>query len=107
VGEQRVINNASGMSSAYDSLRRRTNSDVSWFSDFSFPDDYPEYPRHGEMAQWFAAYAKKFNLLSHIELANPVNRITYDNDQYHVESYRGTETLHSIVVASGKLWCSV
>jgi len=107
VGGQWVINNSSGMSSAYDSLRTNTNRDMSRFSDFAFPDDYPEYPSHSEMAQWFAAYAKKFNLLPHIELANPVNRITYDNDQYYVESSRGTETFHSIVVASGNLWCPV
>ena len=67
VGGQWVINNSSGTSSAYESLHTNTNRNMSRFSDFAYPEDYPEYPGHAQMAQWFAQYAEHFELSPHIK----------------------------------------
>ena len=66
VGGQWVIDNPSGTSAAYRSLRTNTNRAMSRFSDFAFPDDYPDYPGHEQMAAWFERYAKHFAVLDHV-----------------------------------------
>jgi cation diffusion facilitator CzcD-associated flavoprotein CzcO len=106
VGGQWVIDNSSGTSAAYHSLRTNTNRAMSRFSDFTFPDDYPEYPSHAQMADWLEAYARRFGVLEHVRFGARVARIdARECGEFWVHTQAGTtESFDAVVVATGNLW---
>lgn len=106
VGGQWVIDNSSGSSAAYRSLRTNTNRSMSRFTDFAFPDDFPEYPSHEQMADWFGSYAKRFGLLERVRFRTRVERaIARTHGGFDLELRGGsTERFDAVVVATGNLW---
>ena len=105
VGGQWVIDNTSGTSAAYRSLRTNTNKSMSRFSDFALPDDYPDYPGHEQMAAWFESYARHFGVLDHVRLGARVRSVIADPDGgFVLEADRGAERFDAVVVATGNLW---
>ena len=48
--------NDNGMSSAYRSLHINTNREVMAYSDFPMPEDYPIYPSHADVLDYFEDY---------------------------------------------------
>lgn len=106
VGGQWVIDNPSGTSAAYRSLRTNTNRAMSRFTDYAFPDDYPEYPSHAGMADWLERYASRFGLLDHVALATRVDHVTPEADGGFLVSAGGhaPERFDAVVAATGNLW---
>lgn len=109
VGGQWVLDNPSGTSAAYHSLRTNTNRAMSRFSDFAFPDDFPEYPSHAQMATWFEAYARRFDLLDAIALDARVESVEPAGPGrdagFHVTAGgRAPERFDAVVAATGNLW---
>jgi cation diffusion facilitator CzcD-associated flavoprotein CzcO len=106
VGGQWVIDNSSGTSAAYRSLRTNTNRAMSRFSDFAFPGDYPEYPGHEQMADWFEAYARRFGVLDRVRFNTRVSRIEpLPSGAFMVHTHDGSrEPFDAVVVATGNLW---
>ncbi|HEU4429522.1 MAG TPA: NAD(P)-binding domain-containing protein [Myxococcota bacterium] len=108
VGGQWVLDNSSGMSAAYRSLRTNTNKSMSRFSDFAFPVEYPEYPSHAQMAEWFESYARRFGVLDHVRFRSRVVRAEPHADGFSVETSDGErESFDALVVACGNLWDEV
>lgn len=108
VGGQWVLDNSSGMSAAYRSLRTNTNKSMSRFTDFAFPAEYPEYPGHEQMAAWFESYARRFGVLEHVRFRSRVVRVEPDGDGFSVETSDGIrESFDALVVACGNLWDEV
>jgi len=106
VGGQWAIDNPSGTSAAYRSLRTNTNRAMSRFSDFAFPDDYPDHPSHAQMAAWFEAYARRFGVLDRIAFGARVERVTPASDGgFDVDvAGRAPERFDAVVAATGNLW---
>lgn len=104
VGGQWVMNNPGGMSSAYQSLKTNTNREMSRYSDFSFPKDYPEYPDHELMAKWFNDYAHNFDLHPHISLSTYVENVVKTDNGFEVITAEGSRHFDAVVAASGNLW---
>lgn len=106
VGGQWVIDNPSGHSAAYRSLRTNTNRAMSRFSDFAFPDDYPEYPGHAQMADWFEQYARHFDVLDRIEFDASVESVVPEAGDGFLVSVKGRapERFDAVVAATGNLW---
>jgi len=106
VGGQWVIDNTSGTSAAYRSLRTNTNRVMSRFSDFAFPDDYPDFPGHAEMAAWFESYARHFGVLEHVRFRSRVTgAVPLADGGFSVETEAGDrEEFDALVAASGNLW---
>jgi cation diffusion facilitator CzcD-associated flavoprotein CzcO len=106
VGGQWVIDNSSGTSAAYGSLRTNTNRSMSRFTDFAFPAEYPEYPGHAQMAAWFESYARRFGVLEHVRFRSRVARVERDaGEGFAVETENGArESFDAVVVACGNLW---
>lgn len=77
---------------------------MSRFSDFGFPQEYPEYPDHHLMAEWFRNYAERFDLLPHIRFNERVLRASPIGGEFEVETESGVSLFDSVVVASGNLW---
>jgi dimethylaniline monooxygenase (N-oxide forming) len=106
VGGQWVIDNSSGMSGAYRSLRTNTNKSMSRYSDFPLPGEYPDFPRHDQLAAWFESYARHFDLFDHIALDTRVASIDPDpSGGFRVTAEgREPEQFDSVVIATGSLW---
>ncbi|NXN19893.1 FMO4 monooxygenase, partial [Indicator maculatus] len=52
--------------SVYRSVITNTSKEMSCFSDFPFPEDFPNYLHHSLVLEYFGMYAQHFDLLRHI-----------------------------------------
>jgi dimethylaniline monooxygenase (N-oxide forming) len=106
VGGLWVYNNANGLSSAYRSLHINTSKKLMQYSDYPLPEEYPNFPHHSQIAQYFDDYAEHFGLKPHIHFqtkvvqAEPLEfagwQITLDDQSCH--NYR------ALIVANGHHW---
>ncbi|NXI49250.1 FMO4 monooxygenase, partial [Chloroceryle aenea] len=64
VGERRV--------SVYRSVITNTSKEMSCFSDFPCPEDFPNYLPHSLLLEYFRMYAQHFHLLQHIHFKTTV-----------------------------------
>ncbi|XP_009998017.1 PREDICTED: dimethylaniline monooxygenase [N-oxide-forming] 4 [Chaetura pelagica] len=62
----------SGRISVYRSVITNTSKEMSCFSDFPFPEDFPSYLPHSLLMEYFRMYAQHFNLLRHIRFKTTV-----------------------------------
>ncbi|NWV77350.1 FMO4 monooxygenase, partial [Dasyornis broadbenti] len=58
--------------SMYRSVISNTSKEMSCFSDFPFPEDFPSYLPHSLVLEYFRMYAQHFNLLQHIHFQTTV-----------------------------------
>lgn len=105
-GGQWVIDNSSGTSAAYRSLRTNTNRSMSRFTDYTFPDDFPEYPSHAQMADWLEGYARHFGVHDRIVFSARVQSVVPLPDGAFGVSCQGRkpERFDAVVAATGNLW---
>ena len=106
VGGQWVLGNTSGTSVAYRSLEVNTHKQMCRYSDFPLPEHYPGFPSHEEMAEYFASYAKHFDLYPRIRLGTRVEKAEPRAEGGYVLELQGGERAEhdALVVASGNLW---
>ncbi len=48
---------------------------LSQYIDFPMPDNYPDYPSHHEVLQYFHSYAERFGVIPHIRFNTKVTRV--------------------------------
>ncbi|NXW63820.1 FMO4 monooxygenase, partial [Eurystomus gularis] len=61
-----------GRVSVYRSVITNTSKEMSCFSDFPCPEDFPNYLPHSLLLEYFRMYAQHFNLLQHIRFKTTV-----------------------------------
>jgi dimethylaniline monooxygenase (N-oxide forming) len=66
VGGNWVFGNRNGMSSSYSTLHINTSRERMEYADFPMPPDYPDFPRHDQIARYFDAYVDQFGLREQI-----------------------------------------
>lgn len=93
-------------SSAYESLCAITSKTMSAYEDFPMPDDYPDYPRHDQLLEYFRAYARRFGLYPHIRFRTEVRRLEPAADgRWTVHLSDGSrEFFDAVLVANGHHW---
>lgn len=105
IGGNWRFRNDNGMSASYASLHINTSKKRMAYSDFPMPEDYPDYPHHSQILDYFERYVDHFDLRSRIRFnttvdkAEPMDggwRVTLDDGSVH--TYRG------LVVANGHHW---
>lgn len=106
VGGQWVLGNSSGTSAAYRSLRVNTHKGMCRYSDYGFPDTYPDFPGHAQMADWLDGYAGHFDLHSRIRLGARVSSaVRAESGGWLLELADGEQARHdALIVATGNLW---
>ncbi|KFQ44719.1 Dimethylaniline monooxygenase [N-oxide-forming] 4, partial [Nestor notabilis] len=62
----------SGRVSVYRSVITNTSKEMSCFSDFPCPEDFPNYLPHSLLMEYFRMYARHFDLLRHIQFKTTV-----------------------------------
>lgn len=109
VGGHWVIDNPSGRSAAYRSLRLNTSKRMSRFSDFDMPADWPAFAGHEEMRAWLESYVDHFGFRSCIRTGADVTKAEpLPNGGWRItaqtESGAQTEAFDALVAASGSYW---
>jgi cation diffusion facilitator CzcD-associated flavoprotein CzcO len=106
VGGNWVFGNKNGMSAAYRHLHINTSRDRMAYSDFPMPRDYPDYPRHDQIARYFDAYVDHFAVRDRIRFETVVARARrLDGAGWELELGDGArERFDALVVANGHHW---
>jgi hypothetical protein len=74
VGGNWVFGNKNGMSAAYRYLHINTSRVRMQYTDFPMPDDYPDFPRHDQVAAYFDAYVDHFGFRDRIRFNTGIAR---------------------------------
>lgn len=112
VGGNWYFKNPNGRSAVYESLHIDTSTRRLEFEDFPAPEDYPDFPHHTLMHQYFRDYADHFDLRGAIEFEVGVERAVRrpaDAEEapggWDVELSTGEQrTYTDLVVANGHHW---
>ncbi|HXB20522.1 MAG TPA: NAD(P)-binding domain-containing protein [Candidatus Solibacter sp.] len=109
VGGNWVYGNTNGMSSAYRTLHINTSKPRMQYSDFPMPADYPEFPHHAQIAEYFENYADHFGIKPHIRFRTKVLSCEpaghSSQGGWDVVSEDGrTKHYRAVIVANGHHW---
>ncbi len=101
--------NDNGMSSAYRSLHINTNRDVMAYSDYPMPRDYPMFPHHSQIIQYFDDYVDHFGVRPFIHFRTAVKDVRPENGNYVVSTQSADGQLQErvykhVIVANGHHW---
>nr|XP_002760420.3 flavin-containing monooxygenase 2 isoform X1 [Callithrix jacchus] len=61
-----------GRASIYQSVITNTSKEMSCFSDFPMPEDFPNFLHNSKLLEYFRMFAKKFDLLKYIQFQTTV-----------------------------------
>lgn len=75
VGGNWRYDNDNGVSSAYRSLHINTSREAMQYAAFPMPEDYPDYPSHWQIADYFDAFVDHFGLRERITFRTEVTRV--------------------------------
>ena len=106
IGGNWVYDDAPDRRSVYRSTHLISSKRLSEFEDFPMPEDYPDFPSHLQMLDYFKAYAARFELSPKIALSTRVERARRGRDgtwQVTVAGPDGqrTESFDHLIVCSG------
>jgi cation diffusion facilitator CzcD-associated flavoprotein CzcO len=108
IGGNWRFENDNGLSSAYRSLHINSGRKIMSFRAFPMPDDYPDYPSHWQVAQYFDDYAERFGLAERITFRTEVKRVAPVGGEWEatVEGPGGerSERYRAVLVANGHHW---
>jgi dimethylaniline monooxygenase (N-oxide forming) len=106
VGGNWVYGNRNGMSSAYRSLHINTSRLRMAYSDFPMPADYPDFPRHDQVAAYFDAYVERFGFRERIRFETAVEHAAREDDgTWRLTLAGGGEArFDALLVANGHHW---
>lgn len=98
--------NDNGMSSAYKSLHINTSREMMAYADFPMPDDYPDYPHHSQIMDYFEDYVDHFGFRDKIKFNTAVAQVELNADGlYSVRLENGeTHRYKHMLVANGHHW---
>ena len=80
VGGNWVFNSKTGHSSVYENTHLISSKTWSEFEDFAMPENFPDYPNHYQLQQYFESYAKHFGVYDQIRFDHKVERVTRQDD---------------------------
>lgn len=101
--------NDNGMSAAYASLHIISSRSLTQYSDFPMPRDYPDFPHHSQMLDYFESYVDHFGFRDKITFCSTVKSIrqtergTYRVD-VEIDGQLRSEEYVSVIVANGHHW---
>ncbi|GAA3804884.1 flavin-containing monooxygenase [Nocardioides panacisoli] len=105
VGGNWYFKNPNGRSSVYESLHIDTSTQRLQFEDFPAPEDYPDFPHHTQIHDYFRAYVDHFGLRDAITFETGVDRAARTDDGWEVTLSTGeTRRYTDLVVANGHHW---
>lgn len=106
IGGNWYFNNPNGASSCYESLHIDTSKWRLAFEDFPVPEDWPDFPHHRQLLQYFHDYVDHFGLRDTITFNTKVDLCERRPDgHWDVTLSTGeTRTYQALIVANGHHW---
>jgi cation diffusion facilitator CzcD-associated flavoprotein CzcO len=105
VGGNWRYGNDNEMSSAYESLHINTSKRIMEYATFPMPDEYPDFPSHGQIAAYFDAYVDHFGFRDKIRFNTEVTRAEPQAGGWAVTLDDGsTQQYGAVMVANGHHW---
>ena len=106
IGGNWYFKNPNGMSACYQSLHIDTSKYRLAFEDYPVPDDWPDFPHHSQLFDYFNDYVNHFGLREAIQFNTRVEGARRDDDDiWHVTLSTGeTRQYGALVVANGHHW---
>ena len=105
IGGNWRFNNDNGMSSAYRSLHINTNRMIMAYSDYPMPAEYPMFPHHSHIINYFDDYVNHFGVREDIQFNTEVKNVTRnDVSTYTVETSNGVYVYDNVIIANGHHW---
>jgi len=106
IGGNWYFKNPNGMSACYQSLHIDTSKYRLAFEDYPVPDDWPDFPHHSQLLDYFNDYVDHFGLRDAIQFNTRVEDARRDDDDiWHVTLSTGdTRQYGALVVANGHHW---
>ena len=106
IGGNWVYDDAPDRRSVYRATRLISSKRLSEFEDFPMPEDFPDFPSHRQMLDYFIAYAARFELLPKIVLSTRVESARRERDGTWSVTVAGpggrrTQGFDHLVVCSG------
>ena len=108
--------NDNGVSAAYKSLHINTSKAKMAYSDFPMPEDYPDFPHHSQILDYFEDYVDHFGIRDSITFHTTVRRIEPAGDGRDAHGWdvtvqgpdgeTRTERYGAVLVANGHHWCA-
>ncbi|CAN5612684.1 NAD(P)-binding domain-containing protein [soil metagenome] len=108
-GNWRFMND-NGLSSAYRSLHINTSRGQMAYATYPMPDDYPDYPNHFQIAEYFDSYVDHFGFRDRIRFKTGVTNVApasgggYELSWRDEEGNEGSEVYAAVMVANGHHW---
>lgn len=106
IGGNWYYKNPNGMSACYQSLHIDTSKWRLAFEDFPVPADWPDFPHHAQLFQYFQDYVTKFDLREAINFNTRVTSARRrDDGLWQVSLSNGTTRLYdALAVCNGHHW---
>lgn len=110
VGGNWVFNSKTGHSSVYENTHIISSKKLSEYEDYPMPDDYPDYPRHDQLQQYFENYTKNFNVYDQIKFSHTVDHVERTaNGQWQINYTDANGQKHQkvyqyLMVSNGHHW---
>lgn len=105
IGGNWYFRNPNGRSAVYESLHIDTSTPRLQFEDFPAPADYPDFPHHTLIHDYFRSYVDHFGLRDRIELGVGVDRAVRVGEGWELTLSTGeTRAFTDLVVANGHHW---
>ncbi len=106
VGGNWYFKNPNGMSACYQSLHIDTSKYRLQFEDFPAPADWPHFPHHSQLLQYFKDYVDHFGLRDRIRFNSLVTSAERDDaGLWRVTTAAGdTEVYDALIVCNGHHW---
>jgi thioredoxin reductase len=109
-GNWRYMND-NGMSSSYRSLHINTSRRTMAYATYPMPEDYPDYPSHWQIAQYFDDYVDHFGFRDRIRFRTEVTKVEpAEGGGWRVRwraletGEEGEDTYSAVFVANGHHW---
>ena len=99
--------NDNGMSAAYASLHINTSKTRMAYSDFPMPEDYPDYPHHRQILDYFEGYVDHFGIRPQIRFHTSVESVEPDDGGWRVTvsgADSGSRRYAAVLVCNGHHW---
>ncbi len=92
-------------SSVYKSTHLISSKPGTEYVDFPMPKEYPDYPSHAQVWEYFRSYARHFGLYDHITFNIAVEKVEKAGEFWDISLSNGeTRRYKGVVIANGHNW---